>query len=96
MENLQWRLAKILFFVGLQGRSIECRSLDDAVAIKNADTLLRDGDGSTVSELHRLAGVLMRYNCPSEAEQLTRKASRLRAAEFLIRTVGYQPPKGSV
>jgi hypothetical protein len=84
------------FLVALQGRLVTCTSLKDAVAIKTADALLRDGDSSTASELYRLAVVLTRYDCPSEAQQLTRKASRLRAAEFLTRTVGYQRPVGSV
>jgi hypothetical protein len=80
------------FLVGLQGRLVKCTSLADAVAVKTADALLRDGDSSTPSELQRLACVLMRYDCPSEAEQLTHKASRLRAAEFLTHTVGYRRP----
>jgi hypothetical protein len=80
------------FLVALKGRLVTCTSLKDAIAIKTADAMLRDGDSSTASELYRLAGVLMRYDCPSEAEQLTHKASRLRAAEFLTRTVGYQRP----
>jgi hypothetical protein len=84
------------FLVALKGRLVTCTSLEDAIAIKTADSLLNDRVISTASELYRLAGVLARYDCPIEAEQLTHRASRLRAAEFLNRTVGYRRPTRSV
>jgi hypothetical protein len=76
------------FLVGLQGRLVECRSLKDAVAVKTAEDLLRDRWSSTPSELHRLADVLTRCGCQDEAELLTHRASRLRAAGFLTLTAG--------
>ena len=85
-----------VFLVPLNGRSVECTSIEDAIAIKTADDLLRDGDACTPSELHRLAGILTRYGCRPEAEKLSSRASRIRAAQFLKETIGYERPDGSV
>jgi hypothetical protein len=60
-----------IFFAWLDGRQIQCSSVDDAVAIKTADALLRDGDACTDSELQRLASVLTRYDCYKAAQKLT-------------------------
>jgi hypothetical protein len=85
-----------MFPAPLQGRLVECTCVGDAVAIKTADALLRDGDACTASELQRLAGILTRYQCQDEADKLTHRASRLRAAQFLRETTGYRRPDGSV
>jgi hypothetical protein len=73
------------FVVLLQGRAVECLSLEDAAAIKMADGLLADGDSHIYSsdELDRIAGVLLRYGRQQAAETLAQRASRLRAAKFL-------------
>jgi hypothetical protein len=84
------------FLAPLQGRLVQCNCVEDAVAIKTADALLRNGDTCTASELQRLAGILTRYNCHDEAAKLTNRATRQRAAEFLRRSTGYQRPAGSV
>jgi hypothetical protein len=84
------------FVVHLRGRSIKCTSLEDAVAIKTADDVLRDMHGMTAEELHRLAEVLLRYDCPDEAETFMHEASRLRAAEVIAHSVGGPRPEGSL
>jgi hypothetical protein len=84
------------FLAPLQGRLVACQSIEDAVAVKTADALLRNGDNGTAAELQRLAGILVRYDCHDEAERLAHRVSRLRAAQFLNDTTGYQRPSGAV
>jgi hypothetical protein len=74
----------------LQGELIECRSLVDAVAIKNAGAALDDGAWQRFrsNDLEKLVGVLKRYQRLDAAEMLTRLIARLRAAEFLA-AAGY-------
>ena len=81
-----------IFLAPLDGRLVECTSIEDAVAIKTADGLLRNGDACTASELHRLAGILIRYGCQLEADRLSNRAIRLRAAQFLNEATGTSSP----
>jgi hypothetical protein len=85
-----------IFLAPLDGQTVECTSIEDAVAIKTADGLLRNGDTCTESELRRLAGILIRYGRQHEAERLSNRVSRIRAAQFLEETIGYQRPGGTV
>ena len=82
------------FVVTLQGELVSCDSLDDAVAVKTANDILRDRTDSdfTPRELDRLAAVLMRYGRDAEAETLSHYSSQQRAAQFLAKTVGYERP----
>jgi hypothetical protein len=82
-----------IFLTSFQGLQVKCRTVEDAVAIKTADALLRDGDSATACELQRLATILLRYDCPDGADKLSQQANRQRAAEFLTRTVGYERPR---
>jgi hypothetical protein len=85
-----------VFIAHLRGRLVNCISIDDAVAVKTAEALLRNGDAATPSELQRLAGILTRYDCHEEAQELSHQASRLRAAQFLKDSVGYVRSEGQV
>jgi hypothetical protein len=83
-----------LFVANLQGELVSCDSLDDAVAVKTANDILRyrtDCD-FTPRELDRLAGVLIRYGRDADAETLSHYSSRQRAALFLRHSVGYERP----
>jgi hypothetical protein len=86
-----------VFVVRFHHVLVECSSLDDAVAVKSAATLIDDAPPYDVpaEKLERLAGVLDRYDLGNAAEQLRRMASRNRAVEFLIRSRGYVSPKRS-
>jgi hypothetical protein len=81
-----------VFLAPLQGKRVECSSIEDAVAVKTADALLRNGDACTTTELRRLSCILAKYNCHEAAERLSQMAARQRAAEYLTRTVGYERP----
>jgi hypothetical protein len=71
------------YFASLEGELIECKSNSDAEAINRADVLLRDVARGAAGELHAVAVVLVRYGRQRAAENLTNRASRLRAAQFL-------------
>ncbi len=75
-----------VFLASLQGNVVQCSTVEDAIAIKTADSLLRDGGVATSSELDRLADVVTRYGCLKAGELLSHRASRQRAAEFLVHT----------
>jgi hypothetical protein len=73
------------FHVPLEGFIVECESVADAVAVKNADEVLSDRGLSSYApvELDRLADVLTRYGRQSAANVLRSEAQRRRAAAFL-------------
>jgi hypothetical protein len=83
-----------LFVVNLQGVLVSCDSLDDAVAVKTANDVLRwqSAGDFTPRELDRFAGVLIRYGRDAEAETLSHLSCRMRAALFLANSVGYERP----
>jgi hypothetical protein len=72
-----------LFVVAFQGVSIECQSLDDAVAVKAASDLVAEGAPTdmTASQLDRLADILRQYSLHAAAHNLGDVARRLRALE---------------
>jgi uncharacterized small protein (DUF1192 family) len=80
--------------VPLQGWMVECVSIEDAVSVKNADAFIsgRETNIYSPAELDEMAAILRRYGRKSAAEMLTGQASRMRAAEFLQTSVGYQRP----
>ncbi len=83
-----------VFLAPLVGQLVECLSVEDAVAVKNAHRVLTDSDDRSLSSLQlgRLAAVLKRYGRNAEAEELRRRASRLRAEQILKKAVGYESP----
>jgi hypothetical protein len=83
-----------LFTVDFQGSLIACNSLDDAVAVKNANSILDNQTENEYSprELDRLANVLIRYGQDAAAETLSHISCRMRAAHFLVDRMGYAPP----
>jgi hypothetical protein len=81
-----------IFLASYGGLRIECRSVDDAIAVNTADALSRNGDCATASELQRFAMILTRYNCAEGAREFSGRAARQRAADFLHRSVGYVRP----
>jgi hypothetical protein len=83
-----------MFVVDFHGGSIACNSLDDAVAIKNANNILERHAENEYSprELDRLANVLIRYGQDAAAETLSHISCRIRAAHFLVDRMGYAPP----
>jgi hypothetical protein len=85
-----------VFITPLRGRLVNCSSLDDAVAVRTANDLLESPDGETAAECQRLAAILTRYDCVDEAQELSHRASRLRAAQFLKDSVGYVRSDGQV
>jgi hypothetical protein len=94
MENLAMDATSDTFLVPLQGELIACRSLVDAVAIKDAGAALDEGGWQRYrsNELEKLVDVLKRYQRTDAVETLTRLSARLRAAEILA-AVGYDSPR---
>jgi hypothetical protein len=82
-----------IFLASFGGKRIECRSVEDAIAVNTADALSRNGDCATASEFQRLATVLTRYNCVEGAKEFSGRAARQRATDFLHRSVGYERPR---
>ena len=82
------------FQVPLQGWIVECKSIEDAVAVKRANAILSDldVDPTTPIELNTLASILMLYGRKSAADALAQRASRIRAAAFLTENLGYTRP----
>ena len=74
-----------VFLVALQGHLVGCITLEDAIAIKDANGILSNTDDRSCSpfKLGRLVMVLKRYGCLSAAEELERWSSRLRAEQLL-------------
>ena len=83
-----------LFPVPLQGWMVECESIQDAVAVKNADAFIsgRDTVVYTPVELDDLATACKRYGRHSAADILNAQASRMRAAAYLQDSIGYKGP----
>jgi hypothetical protein len=75
-----------IFLARLNGQSVRCESVEDAVAVKRASAILEGRDVMGPISLERLAGILVRYQCANEARRLTRLAARQRAAELLVAT----------
>jgi hypothetical protein len=74
-----------VFVAEFQREFIECTSVDDAVALMTADTLLQSDSAQdcTPRELDRLIDVLVRYGQTAAATTFRRISARLRAAAFL-------------
>jgi hypothetical protein len=74
------------YMASLQGKEIECVSLQDATSMRIADALLSGASGYedfTPSDLERLAAVLFRYGRDNAANRLNSRAARMRAAYLL-------------
>jgi hypothetical protein len=71
------------FVVPFQGELVRCYSLDDAVAVKNANIAL-DGDWHHFRhvDLAHFADVLARYDYGAAAESLRKTADRVRKATY--------------
>jgi hypothetical protein len=76
-----------IFYVLFQGELTACDTVLDAVAVKNANALLSDGDSPTFTEreIERLAKVLDKYAHAEAASRLRSKTARLRAVELVTR-----------
>ena len=79
------------FRVVFQAEFVHCHCMDDAVAIKNANHLVNDHVGYVFSwrEMNGMAEVLARYGRADAAETLRRQSLKLRAAQFLLDSIGY-------
>jgi hypothetical protein len=84
-----------VFLAAIGGRRVECLTLEDAIAVKSADVLIRTGEACSLADLERLIAVLTRYGCTEAATRLSQQLVRQRAAEFLRNSVAYQRPMGS-
>jgi hypothetical protein len=74
------------YSASLQGKLVDCISLQDATAFKIADAILGDESGYedfTPTDLERIAGVLLRYGRDEAARSLNSRAARIRAARYL-------------
>ncbi len=82
-----------VFLVALEDRVVECISMEDAIAIKNAHSILGGEGGQDYSsfELGRLVVILKRYDCHSAANALGHRANRARAAEILKKAMADEP-----
>lgn len=80
------------FAVALLGELVHCNCMDDAVAIKNSNHLLADHVDYkfTRREIDGMADVLARYGRAEAAETLRRQSCKMRAAQFLLDTIGYE------
>lgn len=82
-----------IFLAMIGGRRVQCSTVEDAVAIKTADDVIRNGGATTtLIELQRLIEVTRRYACVEATDKLSQCLVRQRAADFLTRTVNYQRP----
>jgi hypothetical protein len=88
------KCATDILLVGFEGRLIECFSLYDAMAVKSAQHALLDDTDCEVQpgELERWAKVLECYGLSDAASQLSQLSAKKRAVQFLVATVGYEPP----
>jgi hypothetical protein len=59
---------KSIFIASLQGRTVECETVEDAVDVRRADALLHNGEFTPAKELRRLADVLARCGRHGESE----------------------------
>jgi len=64
-----------IFRLKLCGHVVECATLEDAVAVKSADDILRGDDPTPYrpEQLQRLADVLMRYGHRQAASTLVER-----------------------
>ena len=81
------------FQVSLEGWMVECDSIEDAVAVRNAESILatRNHAGYTPAELERLAALLVRYGRKSAAVHLRRCAKQQCAAAAIHDTAVMKP-----
>lgn len=83
------------YSVAFQGFTVECRSLDDAIAFRAAGRIL-DNEAAceeSPAQLDRIAEVLEDYGHTAAAEGLAHIASRMRAIQYLVGSVSHAPPK---
>jgi len=85
------------FIVSFQGELIEAHSLQDALAIKAAGHVLNSETEAHYSprEVERAGEALARYGFNEASEALHRVALKMRAAQFLHDSVGYERPRGT-
>ena len=76
------------FQVPLEGWIVECDSIDDAVAVKNAEQILssRNYVGYAPAELDRLAAILVKYGRKSAAVHLRQRARQKHGAGIDLET----------
>jgi hypothetical protein len=82
------------FRVPLEGWVVECETVEEAMAIQDANAILvgRNLFAYSPADIDRIVAVLKRHGRESAAEALHRKASRMRAALFLKYSAGYESP----
>ena len=80
--------------VSFQGDIIECRSIEEAILLKNAGLVIRDGAAYnfTPAELDDMTRVLVRLQRTDAAEVIIGLRSKMHAARFLAETIGYKRP----
>ena len=81
--------------VQFQGFTVECQSLDDAIAFRAADRILANEGACDESpvRIDQIADALAAYGHTAAAECLAHIASRMRALQFLVGSVRYERPK---
>src|SRR5436190_21468649 len=74
------------FLVSFQGSTVECSSLEDAVAIQAAETILEAAAArhESPAELDRIAAVLSNYGRDEAAQRVGNLASPIRAMQFVL------------
>jgi hypothetical protein len=82
------------FVVPFQGDMIECRSIEEAILLKNAGLVIRDGAAYnfTPAELDDMTRVLVQLQRTDAAEVIIGLRSKMHASRFLAETVGYKRP----
>ena len=77
--------------VTFRGSMVECLSLEDAMAVRAAETMLTNGGACDESPagIERITDVLVSYGRVDEAKTLRHLAARIRAMQFLVGSVGY-------
>lgn len=65
-----------VFLAPLQGRLVECISIEDAVAIKTANGIIGNSESRRFSPfaLDRLVVVLRRYGCDTAADAIAKRS----------------------
>jgi hypothetical protein len=83
-----------IFRIPLEGWIVECESVEDAIAVTNANAILSNQStfAYAPADLEQLADVLLRYGRQTAVDTLKRLASRMRAAAFLKDSIGYETP----
>lgn len=85
--------SQAVFTALLRGCTIACETLEDALAIMRADSLLDGGPAFQAADLEQLARVLAHYSCHDAAHLLAHNVARQRAAELVSRSTA--PPLGT-